>query len=131
MNNVEHFVSEFASGWADLDVDRLGALMDPEVCSFYAGMQEPADLAGVKDYLRTIIGLVPDIKLKPVRWATVEDVVFIEWSAEATAGGQIFNFEGTDRFKLKNGRIIEGRAYFDTAPFLKAFKVTDASELSS
>lgn len=121
MSKHKEFVLAFAEGWAKRDVDFLGSLMDPEVNSFYAGMEAPTGIEGVKSYIGMVIELAPDIELKPTRWAAAGDDVFIEWSAKATVGRNLIEWQGTDRFTLKDGKVIEGRAYFDTAPIQKAF----------
>ncbi len=70
--------------------------------------------AEIPDYLRRVKTLVPDISLRPLRWAQTEDGVLIEWEISGTFRDQQLSWRGADRFTLRGDRATEGVAYFDT-----------------
>lgn len=46
----------------------------------------------------------------------------VEWQNTRTAGGRRFDWRGVDKFRLREGRIVEERVYTDTAPLRAAAK---------
>jgi hypothetical protein len=48
--------------------------------------------------------------------------VIIEWQNTRTAGGKRFDWRGVDKFRLRDGGILEERVYADTASLRAAAK---------
>jgi len=48
-------------------------------------------------------------------WTSRGDVVVIEFQSTSTAGGRRIDRRGVDKFRLREGRIVEERVYADTA----------------
>jgi hypothetical protein len=72
----------------------------------------------IPDYVSRLKSFVPDITLKPKRWASQGDDLFIEWTISMTppGGSERVSWDGVDRFTLDGDRASEGIAYFDTSP---------------
>jgi hypothetical protein len=47
-------------------------------------------------------------------------VVIVEWQTSRFGGGRRFDFRGVDKFRLRDGKIIEEVVYADTAPLRAA-----------
>jgi ketosteroid isomerase-like protein len=60
-------------------------------------------------------------------WSARGDVVIIEWQTTRLINGTRFSWRGVDKFRFKNGKIIEERVYCDTAP-LRALRSGEALE---
>jgi len=63
----------------------------------------------------------PDLVWQLLDWTSRGDVVIIEWQTTRNVNGVRFDWRGVDKFRLRNGKIIEERVYTDTAP-LRAFR---------
>jgi hypothetical protein len=96
----------FADMWAD-----GGVLRHPTM-----GTSIPKDQ--IPDYVRRLQSVLPDITLKPKRWASSGSDLFIEWTITMTPPGEPepVSWDGVDRFTLDGDRATEGIAYFDTSP---------------
>jgi ketosteroid isomerase-like protein len=46
--------------------------------------------------------------------------VIVEWQNSRTANGRRVDWRGVDKFRLRDGRIVEERVYADTAPLRAA-----------
>ena len=46
--------------------------------------------------------------------------MIVEWQNSRFAGGKRFDFRGVDKFRLRDGKIIEEVVYADTAPLRAA-----------
>lgn len=55
------------------------------------------------------------------------DVVIAEWQCTRQIGGRRLDWRGVDKFRLRDGRIIEERVYMDTA-ILRAVREGKAPE---
>lgn len=53
-------------------------------------------------------------------WTARGDVVVVEWQSTRFGNGKRFEWRGTDKFRLKDGKILEERVYTDTAPLRAA-----------
>ncbi|WP_320672058.1 nuclear transport factor 2 family protein [Patulibacter defluvii] len=114
------FVQRFAERWANPSAEAFREILDPETRNLYPGMSEPQGPDGIVAWLGAATEALPDLRLEVTRWATDGDAVLIEFRAFATVAGEPRTWEGADRFRLRDGRCIEGRSYFDTAPLASA-----------
>jgi SnoaL-like domain len=62
----------------------------------------------------------PDLVWQLLDWAQRGDVVIVEWQCTRLLAGQRFEWRGVDKFRLKEGKILEERVYMDTAPLRAA-----------
>ena len=53
--------------------------------------------------------------------------MIIEWQTTRNVGGVRFEWRGVDKFRIREGKIIEERVYSDTAP-LRAFRKGETLE---
>jgi ketosteroid isomerase-like protein len=109
--DVQDFVTRFSAAWAAGDGEAFLALWHPD-----GVLHSPFD--GRK---------LPDLVWQLLDWTARGDVVVIEWQTTRTAGGKRFDFRGVDKFKLRDGKIVEERVYADTGP-LRAMRSGQALE---
>ncbi len=71
-------------------------------------------------FMASVLQAEPDIRVEPVRWAETSDGVLIEWVNRGTVNGASLEIHGADRYVLRDGKAVVGRAYFDPRPFIEA-----------
>ena len=69
----------------------------------------------------------PDFVWQLLDWTSRGDVVIIEWQTTRNVNGHRFEWRGVDKFRIRQGKIIEERVYSDTAP-LRAFRKGETLE---
>jgi hypothetical protein len=62
----------------------------------------------------------PDFVWQLLDWTSRSDVVIIEWQTSRIINGARFDWRGVDKFRIKQGKIIEEVVYTDTAPLRAA-----------
>ena len=119
--DVEAFVLKFAAAWATRDADQFLALWHPDgvLRTPFVGRPVPGSELGTLTVVqaqksRTVWQLID--------WASRGDVVIIEWQNSGFADGKRFDFRGVDKFRLRDGKIVEEIVYADTAPLRAALK---------
>ena len=70
--------------------------------------------------MASVLQAEPDIRVDAVRWAQTSDGVLIEWVNRGTVNGTSLEIPGVDRYVLRDGKGVVGRAYFDPRPFIEA-----------
>ncbi len=108
------WVASFQARWRSLDPDALRDLMHADTRNLIPPMAAPADRDGVVAHFRQAAAMLPGLAIEVVRWAAVDDAVFIEWIATATVNGQPISWRGVDRVRLREGRTYEGEVFWDT-----------------
>ena len=117
---VQEFVTKFAQAWASRDGAAFLALWHPDGVlhsPLYDRPVKGAELGRVNDLVRQA---APDNVWQLLDWTARGDVVIVEWQNTRSAGGQRFDVRGVDKFRLKDGKIVEERVYMDTAPLRAA-----------
>ena len=112
---VQEFVTRFAAAWAARDGEAFLALWHPDVVlhsPLYARPVAGKELGRLTDLVRQG---APDHVWQLLDWMAHGDVVVIEWQATRVVDGQRLDWRGVDRFRLRDGRIVEERVYMDTA----------------
>ena len=61
-------------------------------------------------------GRSPDLTWSIVGWTARGDVIVVEWESTNLFGDRVLSWRGVDKLALRDGRIIEGVVYADTAP---------------
>jgi ketosteroid isomerase-like protein len=113
---MQDFVSRFARAWAARDGDAFlalwhadGVLHTPLVDRPVAG----SELGRLNDVQNKA---APDLVWQLLDWMAQGDSVLIEWQVTRFADGQRLDWRGVDKFRLRDGKIVEEVVYQDTAP---------------
>jgi len=69
----------------------------------------------------------PDFVWQLLDWASRGDVVIVEWQTSRIVDGKRFDWRGVDKFRIREGKVIEERVYCDTAP-LRALRTGETLE---
>ena len=116
--NAGTFVERWTAIWRDHDGEGWPELLHEDgVLRNPIGELKRSDLPG---YMAGLVASIADHRIRPLRWGATEDGVLIEWVMTGTRGGAPFEIHGADRFSLRDGRAVEGVAYFDPRPLLEA-----------
>jgi hypothetical protein len=113
---VQDFVARFAGAWAARDGTAFRALwhdVGVMVAPWYGRDVRGEEWDRVNDALKE---QAPDLVWQLLDWSWRGDVVMIEWQNTRLLNGQRVEWRGVDKFRLKDGKIIEERVYSDTAP---------------
>jgi ketosteroid isomerase-like protein len=117
---IQEFVTKFAAAWAAPDGDAFlklwhadGVLRTPYAGRAIAG----SELKRLNDLYKE---QAPDMVWQLLDWTSRGDVVIVEWQNSRIVGGRRFDFRGVDKFRLRDGKIIEEVVYADTAPLRAA-----------
>jgi ketosteroid isomerase-like protein len=129
VDQKQGFTAEtFAAFWAKPDLsDPSGAAnLADEVVGYWPG--EPEPVRGREAYvgaLEKLLKRVPDLTLSVAESADNGEDLFIRWVARATAaGGRPIEHTGVDRIKVREGRVVENRIFFDRAEFERKLGVS-------
>ena len=113
---IQDFVARFAAAWAARDGQAFldlwhgeGLLHTPMVGRTVRG----SELDGLMEVQKAA---APDFVWQLLDWTSRGDVVIIEWQTTRIINGGRFDWRGVDKFRIRDGRIIEERVYCDTAP---------------
>jgi ketosteroid isomerase-like protein len=119
------FVERWTAVWRDHDAERWQELIhESGVLRNPLGELKWADLPS---YMAGLAASIGDHRITPLRWGATEDGVLIEWVMTGSARGTRFEIHGADRFTLRDGRAVEGAAYFDPRPLFETTS-SDAAE---
>jgi ketosteroid isomerase-like protein len=117
---VADFVTRFAAAWAARDGEAFLALWHPEGLLHTPLVGRPVKGSELARLLEVQTAAAPDFVWQLLDWTARGDVVIIEWQTTRIINGARFDWRGVDKFRLKEGRIIEERVYTDTAPLRAA-----------
>ena len=116
MADHHDFITRFAAAWATRDGEAFLALWHPDGVLHSPLYDRPVagrELGRLTDMVRET---APDQVWQLLDWTARGDVVIVEWQSTRVVGGRRFDWRGVDKFRLKQGRILEERVYMDTAP---------------
>jgi ketosteroid isomerase-like protein len=109
----------FGAFWARPDLTTPSDDLAEDVVGYWPGEEEP--VRGREAYvaaLRELLARVPDLTLSVAESADNGENLFIRWVAHATgADGKAIEHTGVDRIKVREGRVVENRIFFDRAEF--------------
>ena len=123
---AEEFVAAFEEGWnaGATDKERFLELLEwrfaPDarlVQPLSRTFQGPGALRAMAD---SLFEAIPDLRGETLRWGETDDGVMIELRLYGTYGGRPIEWVTLDRVVIRDGRVIERRAYFDPAPIVVA-----------
>lgn len=117
---VAAFITQFAAAWAARDSEKFLALWHPDgvLRTPFAGRPIKGSELGRLNEIQT--EQAPDMVWQLLDWASRGDVVIVEWQNSRFVGGRRLDFRGVDKFRLRDGKIIEEVVYADSAPLRAA-----------
>ncbi len=119
-SQAERFVEGFRAAWAAPRIERLSALLHPEVRLYQPVTPPTIGFEAAAQSLQQVLELMPDIRGEVHRWSAQGDAVYIEFTFAATIGSRPFRWKLVDRFILEGGLAIERVSFFDPLPLLAA-----------
>jgi len=119
---IQDFVTRFAAAWAARDGEAFLALWHPEGWLHSPLYDRPVAGRELGRLTEIVRERAPDSVWQLLDWTARGDTVIVEWQNTRTAGGKRFDWRGVDKFRLRDGKIIEERVYTDTAPLRAAAK---------
>ncbi|TAJ92101.1 MAG: nuclear transport factor 2 family protein [Reyranella sp.] len=125
--DVQEFVTRFAAAWASRDGEAFLALWHPDgllQSPLYDRPVQGKEFGRLTDFVREA---APDLVWQLLDWTSRGDVVVIEWQTTRIVSGRRLDTRGVDKFRLREGLIVEERVYTDTAP-LRVFRRGEALE---
>ena len=117
---IQEFVTKFAAAWAARDGAAFLALWHPDgvLRTPYANRAIAGSELGRFNVIQK--EQAPDLVWQLLDWTARSDVVIVEWQTSRVTGGKRFDFRGVDKFRPRDGRIVEEVVYADTAPLRAA-----------
>lgn len=114
-SEAEAFVERFEAAWAGRDSQAFLELWHPDGqlhSPFYDRVIFGHELGALNEFQRVAI---PDLVWTLTGWTWRGDTLVIEWENSNRYGERIVRWRGVDRFRLRDGRIVEEVVYADTA----------------
>jgi ketosteroid isomerase-like protein len=118
---IQDFVTKFAAAWAARDGEAFLALWHPEGRLHSPLYDRPVAGRELGRLTEIVKERAPDSVWQLLDWTARGDTVIIEWQNTRTAGKR-FDWRGVDKFRLREGKIVEERVYTDTGPLRAAAK---------
>ncbi len=124
----------FAETWIKENLEIVDELTSPDFKAHYPIFPEPLDREGFKSFVEAVHTGFPDLQLIMTDTIAAADKVVICWIAKGTHKGQIsllnlpptgrtVSYTGIEIFRLREGKIVEGRAEEDTLGLLQQLGV--------
>ena len=124
--NVQEFVTRFAAAWASRDGEAFLALWHPDGLLQSPLYDRPVRGKEFGRLTELVREAAPDLVWQ-LDWMSRGDVVVVEWQTTRIIAGRRLDTRGVDKFRLRDGLIVEERVYTDTAP-LRALRRGEALE---
>lgn len=119
---IQDFVTRFAAAWAARDGEAFLALWYPEGRLLSPLYDRPVAGRELGRLTEIVKERAPDSVWQLLDWTARGDTVIVEWQNTRIVGGERFDWRGVDKFRLRDGKIVEERVYTDTAPLRAAAK---------
>ncbi|MFV1357028.1 nuclear transport factor 2 family protein [Mycolicibacterium fortuitum] len=121
---TEPDILTFVAGWEQFwaapgDATGVHDLVTDDVALYWPGATEP--LRGRDAYagrLAAAVQLIPDLTLSVVQFAHRDGHLMLAWEGRGTIGGELRQWPGVDRFRLRGNRTAETTVVFDTRSVL-------------
>jgi ketosteroid isomerase-like protein len=124
---IQEFVTRFAAAWAARDGNAFLDLWHPEGLLHTPMVNRTIAGSELGRLLEVQTAVAPDFVWQLLDWTSRGDVVVIEWQTTRIINGARFDWRGVDKFRIRDGKVIEERVYCDTAP-LRALRTGEALE---
>ena len=119
-DEIQDFVTRFAAAWASRDGEAFLALWHPDGLLHSPLYDRPVAGKELGRLTELVKERAPDSVWQLLDWTARGDTVIVEWQNTRTTGGRRMDWRGVDKFRLRDGRIVEERVYMDTAPLRAA-----------
>ena len=124
---VQEFVTRFAAAWAARDGNAFMELWHPDGLLDTPLVNRRVKGSELGRLMEVQTSAAPDFVWQLLDWTSRGDVVIIEWQTTRNVNGVRFEWRGVDKFRIRQGKIVEERVYSDTAP-LRAFRKGETLE---
>ena len=124
---IQDFVTRFATAWAARDGNAFLDLWHPEGTLNTPMVNRTIKGNELGRLLEVQKAAAPDFVWQLLDWTSRGDVVVIEWQTTRIVNGARFDWRGVDKFRIRDGKVIDERVYCDTAP-LRALRTGEALE---
>jgi ketosteroid isomerase-like protein len=124
---VQEFVTRFAAAWAARDGNAFMELWHPDGLLDTPLVNRRVKGSELGRLMEVQTSAAPDFVWQLLDWTSRGDVIVIEWQTTRNVNGVRFEWRGVDKFRIRQGKIIEERVYSDTAP-LRAFRKGETLE---
>jgi ketosteroid isomerase-like protein len=125
--DVQEFVTRFAAAWAARDGNAFLELWHPEGLLDTPLVNRRVKGSELGRLMEVQTTAAPDFVWQLLDWTSRGNAIVIEWQTTRNVNGVRFEWRGVDKFRIRDGRIIEERVYSDTAP-LRAFRKGETLE---
>ena len=121
VSEAQSFVESWSRAWRDRDGHAYAELLH-EGCVLDNPIS-PVAREQLPQFVDSLLSVWPDHRITATRWAAKADGVLvdvlIEWVATGTLPGGPIELRGADRYTLRDGKVVEGVAYFDPRTLLE------------
>ena len=117
---LQDFVTRFAAAWAARDGKAFLDLWHPDGTLYTPLVNRPIKGSELPKLMELQIASAPDFVWQLLDWTSRGDVVIVEWQTTRLINGHRLEWKGVDKFRFRDGKVIEERVYSDTAP-VRAF----------
>ena len=124
---VQEFVTRFAAAWTARDGNAFMELWHPDGLLDTPLVNRRVKGSELGRLMEVQTSAAPDFVWQLLDWTSRGDVIIIEWQTTRNVNGARFEWRGVDKFRIRQGKIIEERVYSDTAP-LRAFRKGETLE---
>jgi ketosteroid isomerase-like protein len=124
---VQEFVTRFAAAWAARDGNAFMELWHPDGLLDTPLVNRRVKGSELGRLMEVQTSAAPDFVWQLLDWTSRGDVVIVEWQTTRNVNGVRFEWRGVDKFRIRQGKIVEERVYSDTAP-LRAFRKGETLE---
>lgn len=124
---IQDFVTRFAAAWAARDGNAFLDLWHPEGLLHTPMVGRTVRGNELNHLLEVQTAAAPDFVWQLLDWTSRGDVVIVEWQTTRIVNGKRFDWRGADKFRIREGKVMEERVYCDTAP-LRALRTGETLE---
>ncbi|HEY4044429.1 MAG TPA: nuclear transport factor 2 family protein [Rhodopila sp.] len=126
-SEAQDFVARYAAVWAAGISDDFRTVWDEDGMLNHPMLDRPLKGRDVPTLHRMQKAAAPTLIWRVAGWTWREDIVVVEWLCTTAAANGPFAWRGMDKFRVRDGKIIEETVYSDTAP-LRAARRGEAVE---
>lgn len=124
---IQDFVTRFAAAWAARDGNAFLDLWHAEGLLHTPMVGRTVKGSELGRLLEVQTAAAPDFVWQLLDWTSRGDVVIVERQTSRIVNGKRFDWRGVDKFRIREGKVIEERVYCDTAP-LRALRSGETLE---
>jgi hypothetical protein len=112
--SIEDLAGQYHQAWTELNPDTIAALHTDDSTFHMHGFADPAvGRESVRDLIRKVVGLAPDLRFEPKRGFIGTDHIVLEYDMSGTFSGMPFVCDGVDVFSVVDGLMARKDTYLD------------------